>query len=288
MEWVVEDLLPASGLSIMSSRPKVGKSTTARDLMFCVARGLAWLGRKVTAGAVLYVGLEELERKVQEHFRLMGLEDSDPIHVHVGPPPPNGVKWLAETIKAYKPALCVVDPLAHLVSVRDLNDYAQVMGAIRPFLNMARDGSSHVMLLHHSNKLGSGQGREILGSTALLGIVDSALMLDDDGRCRSMYTRQRYGADQEPIDLILDERTGRVTTGRTMRDIWGREIEDDIMEFLEGRQDSADAEEIRNAVGRKAATVGKKLRNLFELGRIERHGEGKRGDPYTYSIPIPV
>ena len=153
MEWVVEDLLPARGLSIMSSRQKVGKSTTARDLMFCVARGLAWLGRKVTAGAVLYVGLEELERKVQEHFRLMGLEDSDPIHVHVGPPPPNGVKWLAETIKAYKPALCVVDPLAHLVNVRDLNDYAQVMNAIRPFLNMARDGSSHVMLLHHSNKL---------------------------------------------------------------------------------------------------------------------------------------
>ena len=199
-------MLPIGGLSILSARPKVGKSTLARCLGMSVARGRRWLGREVMSGAVLYLALEEHGRMLLEHFQKMGLREEDPLHVHVGPPPPNGIPWIGKTIEQCTPALVIIDPIMHLIpGVKDLNDYAAVTGALRPFLNMARASRTHVMLVHHNTKIKGDQGREILGSTALLGIVDCAISLDDDSRFRSMYSRQRYGEDCEPTELRLEE-----------------------------------------------------------------------------------
>jgi len=44
VDWLVEDCIPAGGTVIVAAKPKVGKSTTARDLALAVARGEAWLG----------------------------------------------------------------------------------------------------------------------------------------------------------------------------------------------------------------------------------------------------
>ena len=87
----------------MTSRPKIGKSTLARCLAICVSRGSQWLGQNVTKGRVLYLSLEEIESRVSAHFRALGLRESDDIHVHFGPPPQNGVRWLNAAIKEYEP-----------------------------------------------------------------------------------------------------------------------------------------------------------------------------------------
>ena len=271
----------------MTSRPKIGKSTLARCLAICVSRGSQWLGQNVTKGRVLYLSLEEIESRVSAHFRALGLRESDDIHVHFGPPPQNGVRWLNAAIKEYEPDLCIVDPIAHLVNVRDLNDYALVTTAMRPFLNMARESGAHVMLLHHNTKISGDQGREILGSTALFGIVDCAISLDQDRRTRNFYVRQRYGEDFEQRELCMDA-NGWITAGRSVAALYSIELEGEIIEFLEGRTEPADAETIRDAVGRKAATVKRKLRDMVETGRVERSGTGRKADPNMYSIPVPV
>ena len=286
-EWLVEGMLPLGGLSIMSARPKVGKSTLARCLALSVARGCRWLDRNVEGGPVLYCALEEIERKVQEHFHAMGMKASDPIRVHVGHPPSSGTRKLEAAVAAYKPRLVIVDPLLHLMKVDDLNDYAKVTPALNPFLELARNGGTHIMLIHHNNKLKGNRGTEILGSTALLANIDTALLLQEGDTCRSLYTRQRYGEDLEAIALDLNKATGWVTTGQTVREIYRREIEDGIINFVTGKEEPVDVKEIRDAVGRKTSTVHKKLHELVELGRLERTGGGKRGDPHKYSIPIP-
>ena len=268
----------------MTSRPKIGKSTLARCLAMCVSRGSHFLGRLATKGRVLYLSLEEIESRVSAHFRALGLMESDDIHVHFGPPPQNGVRWLNAAIKEYEPDLCIVDPIAHLVNVRDLNDYAQVTTALRPFLNMARESGSHVMLLHHNTKLGGDQGREILGSTALFGIVDCAISLDQDRRTRNFYVRQRYGDDLEPTELSMDAK-GLVTAGRSVAALYPMELEDEIFKFLEGRTEPADADTIREAVGRKAATVKGKLRGMMQTERVKRTGTGRKAAPYLYALP---
>jgi len=56
--WLVDGLLPAGGISALAARPKVGKSTLARELAVCVARGEPLLGRATTQGGVFILDLE--------------------------------------------------------------------------------------------------------------------------------------------------------------------------------------------------------------------------------------
>src|SRR4030095_5355695 len=69
--YVWDRTLPLSGFSICAAKPKVGKSTLARNLAVAVTRGQDFLGRQTTKGKVLYLALEEKRTEVTRHFRNM-------------------------------------------------------------------------------------------------------------------------------------------------------------------------------------------------------------------------
>lgn len=85
--WVVDDMLPSGGLSMLSAKPKAGKSTMARCLALAIARGEPWLGRAVVGGAVLYLALEEKRSAVRAHFQAMGATADDNVVSRFGPAP---------------------------------------------------------------------------------------------------------------------------------------------------------------------------------------------------------
>jgi hypothetical protein len=64
LQWCIEDLVP-EGCYLLAARPKVGKSWMA--LQFCVAvtEGGFALSRQAKRGAVLYLALEDNERRLQ-------------------------------------------------------------------------------------------------------------------------------------------------------------------------------------------------------------------------------
>jgi hypothetical protein len=69
--WVVDNILP-EGCVIVSAKPRAGKSTLARDVAVCVASGELFAGHyPVKKGSVLYLSLEENERKTQGYLRRM-------------------------------------------------------------------------------------------------------------------------------------------------------------------------------------------------------------------------
>ena len=47
-------------MSVFAAKPKVGKSTFARNLAMAVARGNPFLGRNTAKGPVVYLALEEI------------------------------------------------------------------------------------------------------------------------------------------------------------------------------------------------------------------------------------
>ena len=278
-DWLVDGMLPCGGLSIMAARPKVGKSTLSRCLAVAIAQGRHWLNRETKQGRVVYAALEEIPSAVQAHFRMIGLQESDPLRIHVGPPPPNGMELLNRAVTAWRPDLVVVDPLMHLIRASvNLNDYPSVIRGLRPFLNMARSSGAHVLLVHHSGKAPNDQGREILGSTGILAIVDCALLLDETDRGRNLYTRGRYGENVEPTELRLEN--GWVSAGRSLKVLYSMELEGEILEFLEAQTGPVEADAIQGAVGRKRATILKKLANMMDHGRVERSGKGRKNSPY--------
>ena len=65
-----------SGLTIFVGRPKIGKSWMLYGLAGEVAQGVPALGKYETeAGDVLYLALEDGERRMQNRMKLLGLND---------------------------------------------------------------------------------------------------------------------------------------------------------------------------------------------------------------------
>ena len=79
MPFIVEDLLPSAGFSVLAGKPKAGKSTAARQLALAVAQGEDFLGRETNKGTVMYLAIEEKQNEVVRHFRQLGIKDSDPL-----------------------------------------------------------------------------------------------------------------------------------------------------------------------------------------------------------------
>jgi putative DNA primase/helicase len=91
--YVLDKTLPVGGFSICSAKPKVGKSTNARNLAVCVSQGIPFLGRETLKGKVLYLCLEEKKGEVIKHFRRMNANTED-ILIHFGSTPNNPLEEL--------------------------------------------------------------------------------------------------------------------------------------------------------------------------------------------------
>jgi hypothetical protein len=284
---VVDETLPVGGISMIAAKPKVGKSTTARSLAVKVARGDDFLGRTTTKGAVVYLALEEKRSEVAKHFARMGASDES-IFVHVGAAPEDALAALKSAIVDHKPVLAIVDPLLKLVRLRDANDYAEVSRAMEPLIELARTSGCHILCVHHLGKGERTGGDAILGSTALFGAVDTAILMRRRNDQRVIESVQRYGSDFPESVVTLDADTGIVAVAGEVAAIDRTAMGDKILAEIAGEQLTRD--EINARVGGNPTPIASALNALIEDGKIRRSGAGKKGDPYIYEkavFPVP-
>ncbi len=280
---LVDGMLPAAGTSVLVAKPKVGKTTMARQLAVSVARGQPFLGRATTAGPVIYLALEEKRAEVREHFRAMGASGED-IHVHCGSSPRDGVAKLRRLAERIRPALIIVDPLFRMARVDDANNYAQVSAALEPLMAIARETGAHILFVHHAGKGERSGGDSILGSTAILGTVDTAILMRRGESCRTVRTMQRYGADLEETVLEFDAETRTVSLGKSKEEVDERGLADEMLEVLQGKDAPLTEEKLLAEAEGKTGAKRTALRQLVKEGKVERLGEGKRGSPFLYRV----
>lgn len=144
---------------------------------------------------------------------------------------------------------------------------------------MAREENCHILLTHHAGKADRQDGDDILGSTALLGSVDTSIHIKKRDKRRSFFTIQRYGEDT-PETVIELKADGRLEAVGSRQEVEVRETVPLILEAL--TEGSLVEKEIWERVGRNHETVAKALRQLVEEGPVSRTGSGKKGDPYRY------
>lgn len=281
LSWVVDAMLPASGLSMLAAKPKVGKSTLARNLALCVARGEDFLGRGVAAGAVLYFALEEKRGEVAAHFQRMGGSDEN-ILVHVGSAPEDALREFADLLRAHRPALAIVDPVLKMVRLRDASDYAEVSAKLEPLLDLARETGAHILVTHHLGKNDRGDGDAVLGSTALFGAVDTLIELRKRDQGRVAKSLQRYGTDLAETVASLVEETGIVSAAGDLRELQIQAAMDKVRDALAGGQ--LTQKEARDLVEGSTALTFSALNRLLESGELSRSGTGRKGDPFLYSL----
>ncbi len=282
ISWVVEGLLPSSGLSGEIGKPKAGKTTLVRNLVLCVARGEPFLDRATVQGPVIYLALEEKLSEVKKHFKDMGATGDEPIHIHAASAPQNALVELKQIIDSYKPVLVIIDPLFLLVRVKDGNDYAEVYGALEPIKNLARESGAHILCVHHSRKGGADGGDQILGSTAILASFDTALILNRTERYRTLSSIQRYGVDLQETVLNFDTETRTFSLGDSKTDAESTRVGDNILSFLALQKEPVREDVINDEAEGKTTFKRKALRELVQTGKILRFGKGGKKDPFTY------
>lgn len=282
VSFVWDDTLPTGGFSICSAKPKVGKSTLARNLAVAVATGQPFIGRETQPGKVLYLCLEEKRSEIRNHFERMGIV-SDQILIHTGSTPKETLLGLAAAIDEFKPVLVIIDPLSRVIRVPDFNDYGSMSRGLEPLIDLARRSGCHILSLHHDSKMERSGGDALLGSTALFGAVDCHIQLKKRDSSRTVSTTQRYGEDLDETVVELDKDTGLISAGGDLQSVRTEKVKNAIIAAL-GENEALDEKEIKVRVeGYNRGEISKALRSLVDDGVLSRSGEGKRGNAYNYS-----
>lgn len=222
--WLIEDVLPDSGMGAIYGEPGCGKTFMMLDMAFAVAGAQPkWRGKYVEHGSVIYLGMEggrsfqnrvyayKEERGTAEDFYRSASnlnlcsseEDADLL-----------IKEAKEIANIGKPVkLIVVDTLARAMAGGNENS-PDDMGAFVTLCEKVRKAvGCFLIVVHHSGK---DKARGMRGHSSLLGAVDNEINLDKAKGERTglmKVAKQRDGFDGEEfgyqIEMVPIGRTGK-------------------------------------------------------------------------------
>jgi len=301
---LVDGLLLEVGTSMLSAKPKFGKSSLLRTLAVAVAEANPFLGFTIPeAGDVLYLNLEGPRGVLAQHFRKLGLSGTNgKIHIVDERMPFDGelgLKRFEETIRQHMPLkLVIVDPAAKLLRLLDSYEPNSVGLAIEHLETIAKKFNLHLMFSSHSKKKQTDDvGDGPMGSTSFRGGTDTNIFLVKDGNRRIISTEQRWGTEMEPCLLLQDE-SGASTLGSTAESIkesrienkqtaTKRRIRQDILTLLyQPKTLNPTKQELLKGVSGNDAQIADVVDEMVEAGDIT---ETKDGRALRYSmVGIPL
>jgi hypothetical protein len=284
IDWLVEERIPAGGVVILAAKPKVGKSTTARDLALAVARGESWLEQRCHAGPAWYLAFEGRRRDVRAHFRQMGAQPSDPLRIFVGQAPRDVVTSVRQLAESERPVLIIIDTMQRFLRAGSTDDYAEMTTLLDAVIAIAQQSGATMVLLHHAGKGDRAGIDTVLGSTAIAGSADTIILLARTERFRTIQTVQRVGEDLPETLILLDETTGRVHLGGSRKDAELQNVAAAILTVLRSAATPLTEPQIVELVDARTTLQRRALRELVAREQVLRAGRGGKGSPYTYYV----
>lgn len=213
--YVVHDLLP-QGVTILSSAPKLGKSFMCLQLSLAVAEGASFLGRQTTQMGVLYMALEDGNRRLKDRMSAILKGRQAPPHLYFITETGQTDNYLYQAMDYYLAqdrsiGLVIIDTFqkvrgADAIHGKYLYDSREV-SALKQY---ADNRGISILLVHHTRKA-SGEGdahAKISGTQGLFGSCDTSMVLDKKARNDSQATLHITGRDVQQQDLIIQFDTG--------------------------------------------------------------------------------
>lgn len=207
LDWLVKNVIPASGLACIFGQSGVGKSFNALALAAAVALGLAWFSHPTRQCGVVYVALEGKEG-FRRRIRAWEIHHDRKFPVGVGflveafsLDSDDDVGRLAATIREWGGAgLVIIDTLNKAAAGADENsssDMGRLIGAAAALQRLI-DGV--VLLIHHPGKDSS---RGLRGHSSLIAALDTVIELERDGS-RHYWTLVKSKDGQDGITHAFD------------------------------------------------------------------------------------
>jgi AAA domain len=282
IEHLVEGLVPAGGSMVVGAKKKVGKSVLLLNLARGVAHGGTFLGRRCRKGAVVYVSLDEPKAITLERMEALGLKDDPDIFlIATRNPPDDWGSALRNEVKKRKAVLVIVDTLAKLARIQEINSYGEWNRAYAPLQSIAEELGCAYVVTVHNRKDGQTSTDSMAGSMAIGAGVDTTLVMSRgaDGT-RTIETEQRHGQDMARSVLSMDRDTYELSISGEAWLSAQRDLE--RMIFASIGSEALAIDEITRRVRLRSLVVKRAVYASVDGGWLERLGSGKRGDPYLY------
>jgi len=279
IRWAVPGLI-TEGVTLLSGRPKMGKSWICLDLGIAVASGGMVMGSiHVDPGDVLYCALEDGQRRLQERLkRLLTYEQPTPERLHFATNwerlDDGGIDALEDWRNQHPDTrLIILDTYAKIRPTPRAGGqlYQEDYSSLDPLGTWSRSNHIGVLVVHHSRKAGADDVMDdISGSTGLSGTVDGLMVLR---RARGeaeaeLHVTNRDAPDQE-LALRWDSDGTRWSIAGSAEDSRINQEHKRILNLIAASADGLTPKEVSDRLeGANEATIRKTLRRMLEKGQI--------------------
>ncbi|BDF78514.1 AAA family ATPase [Pyramidobacter piscolens] len=289
-KWAVEGLVP-SGLTVLASIAKKGKSWLVLQMGAAVAAGKPFLGMKTMQGAVLYAALEDTQARLKERLQLLYPTGGVPSVMSFTTTFPRldagGLELLLEWIVENKPSLVVIDVWNKVKPTgtdKALNAYEADYKAVGPLKALADMTDTPILLVHHLKKGGAANGEMLEGLSGSMGLpsaADAILALKREGQ-NETATIERTGRDLDCTDDIPIRWTKPAGWRlSTPEEIYKERREKEtgtaraIFDALEESGAPLSPKQIAEAADVGESTLRSALKRLKDAGQLQRFSDGR-------------
>lgn len=252
----------SDGLAIMAGDSKIGKSWMVLWMCLQISKGEPVWGLPTRKTDVVYLALEDREWRVQQ--RMQDLTDTPPENLHFGfscgQLGAELESQIEDVLKDYpSTGLLFIDTLQ---MVRDnvsakVNAYAQDYKDLSSLKKIADNHGICIFVVHHTRKERDGGNifNDMTGSTGIMGVADTGMILRKDDRFGDNATLCITGRDVEEKKLKMQMRDVKweITEELSADDLRKERIPDfvfKVVDFLfEHRQFEGTVTELLAAVG---------------------------------------
>lgn len=280
MQWIVDGLI-AEGMGVIMAPPKVGKSFFVLDLAISVAAGIPVCGDLDThQRPVLYMALEDGERRLQSRIYDLGKPVPDDFYFFIEMPPEEAVLVADKFIRENPRALVIIDTLAKVMtdkkngSTQYLHDHKGLSDYQSISKREGNEGSC-ILFVHHTRKEKSEDWVDSLsGTQGIAGATD--FMMSLSGKRGSTTAQLRVtGREVEDHSVTLK----RDTNGFWLHDDEALEIHTeqpveggsaDIVDTLKGWVNGATPADLAEELGWERKKVNTYLGRLVKRGLVRK------------------
>jgi len=293
--WAVEGFF-AEGVSLLVGPPKMGKSWLALATAVAVAASGRALGQiPVDQGDVLYLALEDTQRRLQERLGMVLNGADAPARLEIATEWPTLLEGGGEQLDAWldqhpEARLVIVDTFAKLRGAasgpRNSILYQLDYQAVGDLKRIADRHGVALIMVHHTRKAVADDPLDMVsGTNGLAGSADTVLILKRDiGRAdATLYIRGRdvpeadHALRFDPVactwSLIGDAAEYRLSAERQ-----------EILDVLRKAGEELSPKQIATILGKTPESVRYLLHKMVKAGEVDGVG-GKYRLPRTFTPP---
>ena len=292
---VIDRLCYSNAVSMITGGKHAGKSTLARWMAVCVAKGWEFLKRETRQGPVFYIASEDETMAARQELIRLGWRQGDDLRFlsaqNIRSDKPDiFLADLTMEIKRAGARLVILDMLFDFVRIEDEMSYAGTREAVGRIQEVASASGAHIVAIHHAPKNANIGDAAVaaLGSQGLAARVSPIILVRRFGpgvhSISSTSVRDPRGEPINESKLVKNE-DGSVELGGGWKNYMLAEVYSERVKEMLDEDPGAEMSppEISEALAISYPVARGCLAALYRNGLITRTGSGKKGKPYRYA-----